>query len=111
MTEFVRGDLAAVARTAMAHPGHGLRITLYPMFHVGSPSFYEALSADLTRFRVFLLEGVRWRGFRGQLYDLVAKNLGLVTQQERLRIPPDSETLLLDMTEHEFAMEAQALPV
>ena len=34
-----------------------------------------------------------------------------MTQQERLRIPPDSETLLLDMTEHEFAKEARALPV
>ena len=75
MTEFVRGDLAAAARTAMAHPSHGLRITLYPMFHVGSRSFYEALSADLARFRVFLVEGVRRRGFRGQIHDLVAKNL------------------------------------
>jgi hypothetical protein len=59
MVEFVRGNLAAVGRTAMGHPDHDLRITLYPMFHIGSPAFYDALSEDLQRFRVFLLEGVR----------------------------------------------------
>lgn len=111
MIEFVRGDLAAVGRTAMSHPDHGLRVTLYPVFHVGSPSFYSALSEDLGRFRVFLLEGVRWRGWRGPLYDLAARNLGLVTQGDNLRFPPDAERLPLDMTETEFAQEARGLPI
>jgi len=44
MIEFVRGSLAAVARTVMRHPDHDLRITLYPVFHVGSAAFYDALS-------------------------------------------------------------------
>ena len=87
MVEFVRGDLAAVGRTAMRHPDHDLRITLYPMFHVGSAAFYEARSEDFRRFRVFLLEGVRWKGFRGPLYDLAARNVGLVTQRAWLRLP------------------------
>ncbi len=111
MIEFVRGDLAAVGRTTMSHPDHGLRVTLYPLFHVGSPSFYAALSEDLGRFRVFLLEGVRWRGWRGPLYDLAARNLGLVTQREHLRLPSDAERLPLDMSEPEFKQEAGALPI
>ncbi len=111
MVEFVRGDLAAVGRTTMSHPGHGLRLTLYPIFHVGSPSFYAALSEDLRRFRVLLLEGVRLRGWRAPLYDLAARNLGLVTQREHLHLPSDAECLRLDMTEPEFAEEASALPI
>lgn len=111
MIEFVRGDLAAVGRTTMSHPDHGLRVTLYPVFHVGSPSFYYALSEDLRRFRVFLLEGVRWPGWRGPLYDLAARNLGLVSQRAHLRFPFDAERLPLDMTEAEFTREASVLPV
>jgi hypothetical protein len=95
----------------MSHPDHGLRVTLYPVFHVGSPRFYAALSADLRRFRIFLLEGVRWRGLRGPLYDLAARNLGLVTQREHLRFPADAERLPLDMAEPEFTQEAAALPI
>jgi hypothetical protein len=85
----------------MSHPDHALKVTLYPMFHIGSPAFYAALSSDFQRFRVFLLEGVRWRGLRGPLYDLVARNLGLVAQNDCLRFPPGAERLPLDMTEAE----------
>jgi hypothetical protein len=95
----------------MSHPDHGLRVTLYPVFHIGSPHFYAALSEDLSRFRVFLLEGVWWRGRKGPLYDLVARNLGLVTQRDSLHLPPDAERLRLDMTEPEFTREASALPL
>lgn len=111
MIEFVRGDLAAVGRTTMSHPDHGLRVTLYPVFHIGAPAFYAALSEDLARFRLFLLEGVRWRGWRGPIYDLAARNLGLVTQRDHLRLPSDAERYPLDMTEAEFRREAGALPV
>jgi hypothetical protein len=109
MIEFVRGSLAAVGRTVMRHPDHDLRITLYPMFHIGSPAFYDALSDDLRRFQVFLLEGVRWKGLRGPLYDLAARNVGLVSQRERLRLPEGAERLSLDMSEVEFTREAGAL--
>jgi hypothetical protein len=111
MIEFVRGDLAAVGRTTMFHPDHDLKVTLYPVFHVGSPAFYKALSDDLVRFHVFLLEGIRWRGWRGPVYDLVAGNLGLVTQREHLVIPAGSEQLRLDMTEAEFEGAARMLPI
>jgi hypothetical protein len=110
MIEFVRGSLAAVGRTLMRHPDHDLRITLYPVFHVGSAGFYEALSEDLRRFGIFLLEGVRWKGFRGPLYDLAARNVGLVTQRARLQLPEGAERLSLDMSEVEFTREASALP-
>lgn len=110
MIEFVRGDLAAVGRTTMSHPDHDLRVTLYPVFHIGSAAFYDALSQDLSRFRVFLLEGVRWKGFKGPLYDLAARNLGLVTQDARLLLPPDSERLPLDMSEGDFKHEVGTLP-
>jgi hypothetical protein len=81
--EFVRGSLAAVGRTVMRRPDHDLRITLYPVIHVGPAAFCDALSEDLRRFRIVLLEGVRWKGFRGPLYDLAARNVGLVTQSAR----------------------------
>jgi hypothetical protein len=108
--EFVRGELA-VGRTTMSHPIHGLRVTLYPMFHIGSPYFYTALTEDLSRFHVFLLEGVRWRGWRGPLYDLAARNLGMVSQEKHLHIPSGGERLLLDMSEADFRREAHALPI
>jgi hypothetical protein len=108
--EFVRGDLAAVGRTTLSHPDHGLSVTLYPVFHIGSPSFYAALSKDLRRFRVFLLEGVRWR-WKGPLYDLAARNLGLATQKTHLHLPDHSERLPLDMTAVEFGREAERLPM
>jgi hypothetical protein len=111
VSEFVRGDLAAVGRTTMSHPGHGLRVTLYPMFHIGSPNFYAALSEDLMRFRIFLLEGVRWRGLGGPFYDLMARNLGLVTQRDHLHLPAEAERIPLDMTEAEFDREARGLPI
>lgn len=111
MIEFVRGSLAAVGRTVMRHPDHDLRITLYPVFHVGSAAFYDALSEDLRRFRIFLLEGVRWKGLRGPLYDSAARNVGLVTQSARLRLPEGAERLSLDMSEVEFTHEASALPL
>jgi len=95
----------------MSHPNHSLKVTLYPVFHIGSPAFYAALSEDLLRFRTFLLEGVRWRGWTSPLYDLAAQNLGLVTQREHLRLPSDSERLPLDMTEAEFSRQARELPV
>jgi len=109
--EFVRGDLAAVGRTTMSHPDHDLRVSLYPVFHIGSAAFYSALSEDLARFPVFLLEGVRWRGWKGPLYDLAARNLGLACQEQHLRLPAGSERLALDMSEAEFTREARALPL
>jgi hypothetical protein len=108
--EFVRGDLAAVGRTTLSHPDHRLKVTLYPVFHIGSSAFYAALSEDLGRFRVFLLEGVRKPGWRGPIYDLAARNLGLVTQRDHLRLPPGAERLPLDMTETEFMRDAGTLP-
>lgn len=111
MPLFVRGSLVAVARTSMAHPEHRMRVSLYPMFHIGSPAFYQAISDDLTRFRVFLLEGVRSRGFRGPLYDLAARNLRLVTQRNHLTLPPGAERLPLDMTGDEFEREVKAVPL
>jgi hypothetical protein len=108
--EFVRGDLAAVGRTTMTHADHHLLVTLYPVLHIGSPSFYAALSEDLKRFRVFLLEGVRWR-WKGALYDLAARNLGLVTQRTHPHLPDDSERLPLDMSPAEFSREAERLPM
>jgi hypothetical protein len=110
MIEFVRGSVAAVGRTMMRHPEHDLCITLYPMFHIGSPRFYDALSEDFRRFQVFLLEGVRWKGWRGPLYDLATRNVGLVSQRERLRLPESVERLSLDMSEVDFTRGAGALP-
>jgi hypothetical protein len=110
MSKFVRGSLPAVGRTTMAHPDHDLKITLYPVFHIGSPAFYATLSDDLRRFRLFLLEGVRFRG-RRPLYDLIARNLGVVTQRSHLRLPEGSECLSLDMTEAEFKREVRELPI
>jgi hypothetical protein len=108
---FVKGSLAAIGRTSMSHPHYPLRVCLYPMFHIGSPKFYQAVSRDFERFQVFLLEGVRWRGLRGPLYDLAAKNLGLVTQRIHLKVPPGAERIPLDMSQEEFTRELQHVPL
>ena len=95
----------------MSHPDHGLRVTLYPVFHVGSPAFYAALSEDLARFRVFLLEGLRWRRTRGSVYGLAARNLGLVAQADHLRLPPGTERLPMDMDAAAFEAALRDVPL
>lgn len=46
------------ARIVLVKPGTPVRITLFPMVHVGEAAFYEAVYADALTHDVILLEGV-----------------------------------------------------
>lgn len=46
------------ARHALAEPGRGTRISLYPMVHVGEPAFYQRVHAEALSHDVVLCEGV-----------------------------------------------------
>ncbi len=65
--------------TTWNNPATKLKITTYPMIHIGESLYYERVSSDIARCQYALLEGVSWRLGDGKrpLYDLVARNLGI----------------------------------
>lgn len=95
------------------HPDTRMKVTIYPMVHVGHQSFYDRVSADLARCRYVLYEGVSWRlgDERRPLYDLLARNLGIAAQEKALRMPAGATKLNLDMTRTEFRGRFLRLPL
>jgi hypothetical protein len=112
---FLRSDNHHVDSCWMTwnNPETKLKFTTYPMIHVGDATYYERVSADLTRCQYVLLEGVSWRlgTKRYPLYDLVAKNLGMATEAETLTIPPSATRMNIDMKPSEFRKRLFTLPV
>jgi hypothetical protein len=94
-------------------PETRLKVTTYPMMHIGDLGFYERISVDLERCRFALVEGVSWRlgDRRHPLWDLAAKNLGLAAQEKVLKVPPSTLKINLDMKRHEFRTHVFRLPL
>ncbi len=94
------------------HPHTRMRVTIYPMLHIGNHKFYERLSEELIRCQYILFEGVTWRSGekRRPLYDLVARNLGAAAQEECLRMPAEATKINLDMDRAEFRKRLFHLP-
>jgi hypothetical protein len=59
--QFVEESILGVrsARLSFSSPTSRVRVTLFPMIHVGEPQFYQATYADAQSHDVVLLEGVR----------------------------------------------------
>jgi hypothetical protein len=95
------------------HPETRLKVTTYPMIHIGYQRYYDRLSADLARCQYALLEGVSWRlgDAKRPLYDLVARNLGMVPQERALRIPASVVRINIDMMHSEFRTRFLSLPL
>jgi len=95
------------------NPDTKLKVTTYPMLHIADQRYYDRLSADLDRCRYALLEGVSWQlgDAKRPLYDLVARNLGLVAQERALRIPASVVRINIDMMRSEFRMRFFSLPL
>src|SRR5688572_19735128 len=95
------------------NPATKLKITTYPMVHIGDPLYYERVSADLARCQYILLEGVSWRSGdeKRPLYDLIAKNLGMAAQSTALRIPRSATRINIDMKRSEFRRRLFRLPL
>src|SRR5678816_2706316 len=95
------------------HPDTRMKITVYPMMHIGHQSFYERVSDELRRCRYVLYEGVTWRlgDDRHPLYDLIAKNLGVAAQEKVLRFPAEATKINLDMARAEFRRRFFELPI
>ncbi|HET8947130.1 MAG TPA: hypothetical protein VFQ07_09115 [Candidatus Polarisedimenticolia bacterium] len=93
-------------------PATRLKFTTIPMIHVADPSYYERVMTDLARCRYALVEGVSWRlgDEKHPLYDLCARNLGLVAQERALKLPPGVAKINIDMKRSEFRERLFALP-
>jgi hypothetical protein len=93
--------------------GTRLKVTTYPMLHIGDQSYYDKLASDLGRCQYALLEGVSWRlgDEKRPLYDLVANNLGMVAQEHALRMPPSVTKVNVDMRRSEFRERFLSLPL
>jgi hypothetical protein len=95
------------------NPDTKLKVTTYPMVHIGDQQYYDRLSAELARCRYALLEGVSWRlgDAKRPLYDLVARNLGMVPQEHALRVPASVVRINIDMMRSEFRVRLFSLPL
>ena len=94
-------------------PDTKLKVTTYPMVHIGDQQYYDRLSADLARCQYALIEGVSWRSgdAKRPLYDLVARNLGMVAQEHALKVPAPVVRIDIDMLRSEFRIRLFSLPL
>jgi hypothetical protein len=101
-------ELAGVRSSVVAfrRKGSGLRFVLYPMIHLGEPSFYEAVSHRTSACDILIMEGVgrssRVRAIT-TAYRWAAGSSGLVVQNLRYTgdgTPP--HLICPDMTREEF---------
>ena len=95
------------------HPETRMKVTIYPMLHIGHEGFYRRVSEELLRCDYVLHEGVTWRtgDRRRPLYDLVARNLGVAAQESVLSIPDSAKRVNLDMPRAEFRQRLFRLPL
>lgn len=113
--QFIRSGSggAKSCRVTWSHPAVRLKITLFPMAHLASSSFYQRVRRELEPFDYILYEGVSWRaaptGHR--LYDLAARSFKLAAQEEALRWPAKGVRINIDMPYPEFRTRFKALPL
>jgi hypothetical protein len=110
--QFVEVSVIGVrsARLIFSSPTSGVRVTLFPMIHVGEPEFYRTTYADAQSHDVILLEGVRSpvvaRITRSYRWIEGSKNLsGLVIQP---RFPDSLSNVRIvhaDFSQQEFEEE------
>jgi hypothetical protein len=94
--------------------GGSVRFVLFPMVHLGEPSFYEAVMGRLRDCDLVVAEGIQGRSRRVSAltlsYRLVKRRLGLVTQKldlGSLEVP----VLRPDMTGREFDLGWRGIPL
>jgi hypothetical protein len=115
--QFIESSMLGVrsARLSFASRASPVRITLFPMVHVGEPEFYEATFEDALSHDVVLLEGVRspitTRVTRSYRWLVGSKAMtGLVVQP---RFPVEGGTarvVYADLSGEEFEKEWRAAP-
>jgi hypothetical protein len=116
--QFVEVSVIGVrsARLIFSSPTSGVRVTLFPMIHVGEPDFYRTTYADAQSHDVILLEGVRSpvvaRITRSYRWIEGAKNLSGLVVQPRF---PDSLSIAkivhADLSQQEFEEEWRKVPL
>ena len=98
------------ARLSFSSPTSGVRVTLFPMIHVGESDFYRTTYADAQSHDVVLLEGVRspivQRITRSYRWIEGSKNLaGLIVQPRFPDSPARAKIVRADLTQQEFELE------
>jgi hypothetical protein len=99
----------------LRRPGGSLRFVLFPMVHLGEPSFYEAVMERLRGCDVVVAEGIQGRSRAASVltlsYRLVKRGrLGLVTQKLDLG-SLDIPVLRPDMSGGEFDLGWRGIPI
>ena len=115
--QFIESNVFGVraAHYRLASPRHSLQFWLFPMIHIGSASYYDAVRAKLQTCDVILFEGVPSRVARVLVmaYRLAArrKRLALVTQRAALPLRSLGKRLVhADAPASEFAAGWGAIP-
>jgi hypothetical protein len=100
----------------LSSPNQKLRILLFPMVHIGNPTYYDEISRRLDECDNVVFEGVQsskvW--FLVQSYKIVVrrKSLGLVTQTSALRIKDRNLNLIHgDTTPEDFEKSWKKIPM
>jgi hypothetical protein len=82
-----------------------------PTIHIGAKPYYERISSLIDSYNHLLVEGVPLKLVKEiGSYKTIAKEAGLTTQIESLRIPPDLSVTNVDMDRRMFAGLFDKLP-
>lgn len=116
--QFLESSMFGVrsARLSFTSPTSPVRITLFPMLHVGEPEFYDVTYRDALGHDVVLIEGLRSpitaRITRSYRWLVGSKAMaGLVVQP---RFPGDGASARIvhaDLPHEEFVREWRAVPI
>jgi hypothetical protein len=104
------------ARLSLRNPKFNIRITLFPMVHVGEPDFFQKVYADAFSHDVVLVEGVRSpitrRITRSYRWIKGSKRMNLVLQSA-YSSPPNSTARIVhaDLSGEEFAALWRKVPL
>ena len=104
------------ARLAFVDPKASVRVTLFPMVHIGQPSFYEEVYRDALTHDVVLFEGVRSpivaRVTRSYRWLVGSRAMtGLVVQPRFDGTNSSASIVHADLTPEEFGIEWHKVPL
>jgi len=116
--QFIESSMLGVrsARLSFARGGSAVRVTLFPMIHIGEPDFYDATYKDALSHDVVLIEGVRspvvLRITRSYRWLIGSKAMaGLVVQPPIAVEGADARMVLADLSREEFEREWRDVPL
>jgi hypothetical protein len=112
----VTGYAVRSAVITMRRKGTPLQFVLFPMFHIGSPAFYQQVRLRLAACDVIVLEGIHGKSREvsalTMAYRFVPKRSrnGLVEQDDATLLPAGATVICPDASAQQVAADLRRLP-